>query len=193
MTASPQFQPRRRQLVTLAGGWALAGPLAAVAAAEPPTGWVKPPLPAPALRITGADGRKRALPALLAGKVTAVQLMFTGCSATCPIQGALFAAVAGRLRSTDVQLLSISIDVLGDTPPMLAAWQAQFGRHPAWNAALPEVADVDRLADFMKGVTGRPGTHTAQVFVFDRAARLCYRTGDSPAIAEVEALLARVA
>jgi hypothetical protein len=52
---------------------------------------------------------------------------------------------------------------------------------------------VDRLADFVKGKQGRSGTHTAQVFLFDRQGRLCYRTGDSPAPVEVEALIARIA
>ena len=45
----------------------------------------------------------------------------------------------------------------------------------------------------MKGRLGTSGTHTAQLFVFDRQARLCYRTADAPAIAEIEALLAQVA
>jgi protein SCO1/2 len=153
---------------------------------------VQPRLPAPPLRIIDGDGRKLPLSVAIAGKVTAVQLMFTGCSSTCPIQGALFADVAARVRSKDVQLLSISIDALGDTAATLSAWQARFGRHSAWNTAVADVADVDRLVDFMKGATGKSGTHTAQVFVFDRQTRLCYRTGDSPAVGELEALLARV-
>lgn len=182
---------RRRQLLALAGAWAASAPARAVTA--PPTGWVLPRLPAPAIGVTGADGQAQALPALLSAKITAVQLMFTGCSSTCPIQGALFAALAGRLRDADVQLLSISIDALGDNPQALAHWQARFGLHPAWRAALPNVMQVDRLADFLKGVSGKPGTHTAQVFVFDRKAQLCYRTGDAPPVAELEALLAHVA
>ena len=183
---------RRRQVMALAGAWALATPQLA-AAAPRPTGWVMPRLPAPPIGITGADGRTTALAAALDGKITAVQLMFTGCSSTCPIQGALFAALAGRLRSTGVQLLSISIDALGDSPPSLAAWQARFGRHPAWGAAVPGVADVDRLADFMKGSPAKSGTHTAQVFLFDRRSQLCYRTADAPGVGEIEALLAQLA
>jgi hypothetical protein len=91
------------------------------------------------------------------------------------------------------RLLSISIDVLGDTPPLLAAWLARFGHHPAWDAAVAEIAEVDRLAAFVKGAAGKPGVHTAQVFLFDREGRLCHRTGDAPPIAEVEALLRSVA
>jgi len=186
---------RRRLILALAGICAVASPptRAGAGANPPPTGWVQPALPALALRITRADGRQVTLAGAVAGKVTAVQLMFTGCSATCPVQGALFAAMANRLRSSDVQFLSISIDTLGDTPATLAAWQDRFGRAPGWNAAVADPADVDRLADFMKGVAGKRGTHTAQVFIFDRQSRLCYRTGDSPAMGELEALLSQAA
>jgi len=50
------------------------------------------------LRVVGADGRRTPLPTALAGEATAVQRMFTGCSSVCPMQGAVFAAVAARLR-----------------------------------------------------------------------------------------------
>jgi protein SCO1/2 len=52
-----------------------------------------------------------------------------------------------------------------------------------------EAADVKQLGDFMTGANGKPGTHTAQVFVFDREARLCFRTGDAPSPDEILALL----
>ena len=188
----PPLQVPRRLVLAWAGASFL-GALPRAQAATPPTGWVQPRQPAPAFRITRTDGRQVPLANATAGKITAVQLMFTGCSATCPLQGALFAAVAERLRRTDVQLLSISIDALGDTPATLSAWQRRFGMHPAWSAAVSDVNEVDQLAGFMKGAAARQGTHTAQVFVFDRNARLCFRTGDSPAIAEVEALLAHIA
>jgi len=145
------------------------------------------------LKIVGSDGRKMLLSQALVGKITAVQLMFTGCSSTCPVQGALFAAVASQLRSKDVQLLSISIDALGDSPATVAAWQTRFGRHPAWNTAVSDLNDVDRLADFMKGAAAKPGTHTAQVFLFDAKAQLAFRTGDSPGVGELEGLITRLA
>ena len=204
---------RRRHLLTRTGLWVVAGLMGrgdAVASAgtgavagtgtgtgatlsAASTGWVLPRLPVPALHVTAADGRRMPLSAVIAGKVTALQLMFTGCSSTCPLQGALFAALSQRLPASDMRLLSLSIDALGDTPSTLAAWQSRFGRHPAWAAAVTDVGTADRMADFMKGRLGTRGTHTAPVFVFDRQARLCYRTADAPAIAEVEALLAQVA
>jgi protein SCO1 len=187
------IQLQRRRILALAGLWAVPGAVPLAIAAEALTGWVRPRLPAPPLRLTAADGRKVSFAGVVAGKITAVQLMFTGCSSTCPTQGAFFAAVASRLSSTDTQLLSVSIDALGDTPATMSTWQARFGKSTSWLTSVADVADVDRLADFMKGTVGKSGVHTAQVFVFDRLGRLCYRTGDFPAISEIEALLARVA
>lgn len=188
MTVPGAALPRRRLL--LAAGLACAG---ARAAEPPPTGWVNPRSAAPAPALACADGRRRTLRQLLAGQVSAVQLIFTGCNGSCPTQGALFAAVAQQLPPFGLQLLSISIDALGDTPATLAEWQGRFGRHAFWQAGVPAVADVDPLTEFLRGLRGSAGTHTAQVFVFDRQARLAYRTGDAPASSLVAGLLTHVA
>ena len=195
VTATPDAvpHPRRRRVLALAGAWAVPGSASLAATGQAPTGWLQPRLPAPPLRLTAGDGHDVSFAATLAGKVTAVQLMFTGCSASCPTQGAFFAALATRMHSAEAQLLSISIDALGDTPASMAAWQARFGVSRSWFTAVADAASVDRLAAFLKGVAGKAGTHTGQVFAFDREARLCYRTGDWPGIDELDALLGRVA
>jgi protein SCO1 len=146
-------------------------------------GRVQPALPAPALALTRHDGRAANLPALLQGQVTALQLMFTGCTATCPIQGAMFAAVqAGLVRQKlkGVQLLSLSIDPLGDSPPALARWLKALGAGPHWHAAVPRVAGVDVLFDFLRGRSVEPDRHTAQIYLFDPGARLLLRSTDFP-------------
>jgi protein SCO1 len=174
-------QPRRNALAWLT---ALAAPPLIAQTAAPshdPFGPVRPPLPAPKLPLTGGDGKRFELTDRLRGRVTGLQLMFTTCSATCPIQGALFGAVAPLLAGQrDMQLLSISIDPLGDSPQAVRAWLARFGRHTHWQAALPRVEDVDRLLDFVRGRAASADRHTAQVYLFDRQARLAYRTADMP-------------
>lgn len=178
--------------IAAAGTWS-AGAQATIAS-PPPTGWVRPRLAPPAMALTASDGKPRSLPGLLAGKVTAVQLMFAGCSTSCPIQGALFAELASRLPpNSPFQLLSISVDALSDSPAALADWLGRFGRPGAWTAAVPSVAEVDRVASYLRGVPAAAGSHTAQVFVADRSGQLCYRTGDAPDIAFLTALLAHVA
>jgi protein SCO1/2 len=172
--------PRRGALAWLLGtpcAWAQP----AAVPAHDPFGPMRPPLPAPKLRLTREDGSAFDLPTQLRGRISAVQLMFTGCSATCPIQGALFAALAPMVAAQrEMQLLSLSIDPLGDSPQALAAWRARFGAATNWQAAVPGVRDVDRLLDFLRGRAQGVDRHTAQIYLFDRQARLAYRTADMP-------------
>ncbi|RZM00095.1 MAG: SCO family protein [Variovorax sp.] len=186
---------RRRLLRAAAGLAATAG----LGTARAHGGLVLPPVaPPPALRLRLHDGRTVSPAALLEGRVTALQLMFTGCSATCPIQGALFAEVerlllAQRAVPGDVQLVSASIDALGDDPRALSAWLARYGAGASWRAATPAVADLDRWLDFLQGRRGGVDRHTTQVFLFDRQGRLVLRTVDLPPASQVVRLLAELA
>jgi protein SCO1/2 len=168
---------------------AVAVPLAVAGPGSPrahaPFGRVEPPQPAPALPLRGADAVVRRFDRKLLGRVTAVQLMFTGCTATCPLQGALFGAVAQRLAVGDARLLSLSVDPLNDDPKALSAWLARFGTSAVWQAAAPRIEDVDRLYDHLAGRDGGADRHSTQVFLFDRRARLVYRTPELPPVAHV--------
>ena len=144
-------------------------------------GPVRPPQTVPDLSLMGADGRARSLAAALRGHVTALHLMFTTCSATCPIQGAVFATVQRQLARAEqsMQLLSVSIDPLGDDPNALQAWLKQFGAEPTrWTAAVPRLRDVDGLLDFLRGRAAGADRHSQQVFVMNRRAEMAYRSGD---------------
>jgi len=192
---SPPSRARRRML----GGAAalIVAPLAASQAlGHGSFGPVQPALAAPALSLSDMNGQRVALTALLTGRVTALQLMFTGCSATCPIQGAMFADVQQRLAADDprLRLLSVSIDPLGDDPKALRAWLAKFGAQASrWSAALPQMKEVDALLDFVRGRAPGVDRHTAQAYVFDRQARLVYRTEDMPNPPELVRLVKQVA
>ncbi|MEJ8850275.1 SCO family protein [Variovorax rhizosphaerae] len=158
-------------------------------------GEVRPPLQAPDIKVTSNTGRALPLRDLLRGKATALQLMFTGCSSICPIQGALFAQVQAALPRGDasLQLLSASIDPLGDDPKALNAWLGRFQAGPRWSAFAPAPASLDPWLDFLAGRAVGPDKHTSQVYFFDRQGRLVLRTVDFPQPAEVARLLAQLA
>ncbi len=177
---------RRAVLVALAA-------LPTLATAHDPFGRVEPARPAPALPLRDAAGRNADLATRLRGHVTAVQLMFTTCSATCPLQGALFGATAPLLRHADAKLLSLSIDPLNDDPKALATWLARFGPSPAWQAAAPRVADVEPLFELLSGRAAGPDRHSTQVYLFDRRARLVYRTPELPPPRHVAELIETIA
>ncbi len=165
------------------------------AAAHASFGPVQPEQPAPRLQVTGMDGKTFDLAGALKGQVTALQLIYTGCSATCPIQGAVFAQTQALLAHAggDIRLLSVSIDPLGDDVKGLRAWLGRHGAQPQrWTAALPSMQQVDPLLDFLRGRAVGPDRHTAQAFIFDRRARLVHRTEDMPAPQSLAQLLLSV-
>jgi protein SCO1 len=156
-------------------------PFGPVVPARPVKGW-----PVKTHRNEATD-----LASLLRGRVSALQFMFTGCSATCPIQGALFAQAQRELKlgSTAAQFVSISIDPLSDSPAALDAWLRKFGARPGWLAAAPRVEDVSAIVELL-GTGGEPrqlgaDAHTAQVYIVDRRGDLVYRLSSMPPAAEI--------
>ena len=156
---------------------------------------MQPPAPPPLVQLTLDDGRACTLGEALQWRATAMQLIFTRCQATCPIQGALFGRAAHVLgeRVADTQWLSLSIDPGHDSPPVLRAWLARFGRVPRWRAGRPAPRDLPALFDFLNAREAGVDNHTAQVYLFDRAGRLVLRTVDFPAVDSVVSQLVDLA
>jgi protein SCO1 len=183
---------RRRDLFCIAAACALGAAIwmraKAQASDHEPFGLVQPPQPAPGTRLRTHLGIATDLRALLLGRVTALQLMFTTCSATCPIQGATFAQTQGLLlgdAQTPMRCLSVSIDPRSDDPAALRRWLQRFGAGPDWIAASPDLDDLDRLLDVLRGRSRGLDRHVGQVFFFDRQARLVYRSADLPSAEQV--------
>jgi protein SCO1/2 len=193
--------PRNRQLTHpsrrrfLMGLGAASFGISLPSSAHNDAGAVSPPLAPPALSLDLHDGSSSSLQALLSGRVSAVQLMFTSCQATCPIQGALFADAAKRLgeRLQPAQLLSISIDPERDSPAVLRDWLKRFGGSPRWRAARPQKAQLENLVGFLKSKNPAPDPHTAQVYFFDRKGLLVLRSVDFPPGKEVVRVLEQLA
>lgn len=150
------------------------------------------PLPPPALPVRWQDGSQRPLSQVLQGRVTALQMMFTTCTATCPIQGALFASLRDRLATArpEAQLVSLSLEPLVDTPAALSAWlQRHGGGQGRWLAGSPDLRVLTAWVDFLKSAQPGPDRHTGQVYLFDRQGRLALRTVDFPPAEQVIAQL----
>lgn len=175
----------RRSLLQLASTIGFGFTAGKAMAAHDPFGPINPPQPAPALWLVKDDGVQTELRQHLMGRTTAVQLMFTKCRATCPIQGALFAAVARKIHSADVQFLSLSIDPTLDKPAALRKWLDGFTPPAVWRAAAPRLQDVDRVFDFFEGRGEGADRHSAAVYVLDRKGQLAFRTASLPAVGHV--------
>lgn len=196
-----------RRVATAIVGGAACGTAGLGAMAGPGTAWahdsvgpIRPAGSPPPVRVITHDGARAALPDLLRAPVTAVQTMFTGCSAVCPIQGALFAqlqdaldALAPGAPAAAMRLLSISIDPLSDDPAALRRWLATFDAGPRWSAAAPAPAELDRLLAFLKGRAAGGEPHSTQVAMFDGRGRFVWRTGELPAPAALIRLADEIA
>jgi protein SCO1 len=159
-----------------------------------PFGPVVPARPIPQWPVLTNSGKSTTLAALLQGRVTAMQLMFTGCTATCPIQGALFAQTQRELaHGSDAQLMSISIAPLADTPAALSSWLHNFEAGPKWLGVRPRVEDLEQIFDLLaRGGERRPtgpDPHTGQVYIANRQAELVFRTASMPPAKQIVAIL----
>jgi protein SCO1/2 len=161
-------------------------------------GLVTPPVRLDDVWLVDQTGKKRRLNDILLQGVTAVQTIFTGCSSVCPLQGALFSALQERMPQIraryPVQLLSIGIDPLSDSPSALHNWLSRFNAGPAWNAATPSLQDVDRMRLALSGSPlplGNIADHSTQIYCFDASAKLRWRSADLPRLEDVCDVLAR--
>ncbi len=174
--------------------WTRRSALAALAAlasvhagpAQPHTvGAVRPPrrLPHDA-SFQRHDGTTLALGELVSGQLTALQLMFTGCSEVCAMQGAIFAAVQDRLRDRlqgprrSCQLLSMSVDPSDDSRAM-ARWLQQFGAGPGWYGIVPRGTSLRAMTAALQGSASLPG-HSAQVYFVSGQGHLIWTSEDLP-------------
>jgi protein SCO1/2 len=157
-------------------------------------GPVLPPLPFPASPLTLADGDRSDLGTLLAGRVTALQLIYTRCTTTCPMQGVLFQRVQEALATRpapEIQLLSLTTLPEEDSPEALAAWLVRFGAGPAWRGGRPEPEALPELARFF-GSSSPIDRHATQVAIANRRGELVWVTNALPAPESVVRLLRRL-
>jgi protein SCO1/2 len=175
-------------------GFGLVDANAAAVAAD--HGRVDPPVPIPDLPVRRAgDGAPTGLARLLRGRATALHLMFTGCSSVCPIQGAIFERVQALLpdqQARAIQLISLSIDPLLDTPQALRDWLARYDAREGWIAVAPDLKDLGRMLDVFGPGRDAIETHATQVSIINRQAELVFRTPELPSAEAIANLLCKV-
>ncbi|HEY0174048.1 MAG TPA: SCO family protein [Pyrinomonadaceae bacterium] len=128
----------------------------------------------PDVELLDQDGRKvRFYSDLVRGRVVAVNFIFTTCTTVCPPLGATFARVQrelGARAGRDVQLISISVDPVTDTPERLKAWGEKFKAGPGWTLLTGEKSQVDELLRALAASSARREDHTPTVLVGNDAA-----------------------
>lgn len=104
----------------------------------------------PNLELTTQNGVKVHLyDDLLKGKIVAIELIYTHCEFSCPLETARLVQVQKMLGDRvgkDIFFYSISIDPEHDTPAELKAYAAKFNTGPGWTFLTGKKADIDLLS-----------------------------------------------
>lgn len=137
------------------------------------------------------DQRGQALkPASLQGRVLLLNFVFTGCSATCPLQVrelALLHAALPAAVQLRVGFLSVSVDPMNDTPATLAHFaKAQGADLPGWRFATGAPTQVGQLLERLRVLDQRdnkqpaPADHRTTLFLFNAQGELVQRFAGVP-------------
>jgi cytochrome oxidase Cu insertion factor (SCO1/SenC/PrrC family) len=116
---------------------------------------------------------------LVKGKTVVINFIFTTCTTICPPLGATFARVQkdlGERAGRDVQLISVSVDPVTDTPERMKAWGAKFHAAEGWTLVTGAKPQVDELLRALGAGVSSPAEHTPAVLIGNDALGQWTRT-----------------
>lgn len=171
------------------GSW-VAALVPASAAFEAPTTPVAAPSPdftnpLESVRLVRQDGAPL-LPTALRGKTVLLNFAFTACSTTCPgtTQQLRQLQQAVAAHSPHIELVTVSVDPLSDTPETLKRYaQAQGVDFKQWHWLTGEPAQVQRLIQHfgaLQGDSRKPEDHLTSLFLIDGFGRVIGRLSGAP-------------
>ena len=104
---------------------------------------------------------------LVKGKTVAINFIFTTCTTICPSLTATFRRVQEDLatRAPEVQLISISVDPITDTPERLRDFATRFKAGPGWTFVTGDKADIDSLLLGLGAAAANASDHTPTILV----------------------------
>ena len=142
-------------------------------ATQPSEELVKPAFPDTIL--VDQDGNKHHFYSdLIKGKLVLMNSIYTSCEGSCPVQTAIFARtrqILGDRVGRDVQMISISLDPVTDTPERLKEFADKHGGAGAgWTFLTGSKQDVTEVLQAMDLFAAVPEQHTPIAAVGNEAA-----------------------
>ncbi|HEY4676423.1 MAG TPA: SCO family protein [Candidatus Angelobacter sp.] len=102
------------------------------------------------LRLTTQDGKTiHFYDDVLKGKIVAINLIYTNCEYSCPLETARMAQVQkilGDRVGKDIFFYSITIDPERDTPQVLKSYAEKFHAGPGWTFLTGKKEDLDLIS-----------------------------------------------
>src|SRR5947209_7585986 len=130
---------------------------------------------------------------LVKGKVVAINFIFTSCTTICSPMGATFAALQQHLgKSSNVSLISVTIDPGMDTPERLKKWSDRFHAKPGWTLVTGKRDDIERVLRSLDAYTPDKFTHAPLVVVGDDASGIWTRGNGLQGPAALAAMIEHV-
>src|SRR5690242_18346643 len=104
---------------------------------------------------------------LIKGKTVAINFIFTTCTTICPPLTATFRRVQqdAAARGLDVQLISVSVDPVTDTPERLRDFAAKFKAGPGWTFVTGDKALVDSVLAALGAAVSNKNDHTPMILI----------------------------
>jgi len=104
---------------------------------------------------------------LIKGKTVAINFIFTTCTTICPPLTATFRRVQQNLAELplQVQLISVSVDPVTDTPERLREFAGKFKAGPGWTFVTGDKSDIDSLLQALEVAVANKTDHTPMILI----------------------------
>lgn len=105
---------------------------------------------------------------LLKGKTVVINFMFTTCTGICPPMTANLQKVQGLLGDRvgkDINMISVTVDPLNDTPDALKNYTTRFNVKPGWHFLTGSKADVDQVLRKVGGYVEDKNQHNSILMI----------------------------
>jgi protein SCO1/2 len=104
---------------------------------------------------------------LIKGKVVAINFIFTTCTTICPPLTATFRRVQedAKAKGLDVQLISVSVDPVTDTPERMRDFASKFKAEPGWAFVTGQKAQIDSVLQALGAAVANKNDHTPMILI----------------------------
>jgi cytochrome oxidase Cu insertion factor (SCO1/SenC/PrrC family) len=104
---------------------------------------------------------------LVKGRTVAINFIFTTCTGVCPPMSATFRKVQQNLpaMTPPIQLISISVDPVTDTPERMREFAAKFHAGPGWTFVTGDKNEIDLLLQALGVAVANKNDHTPMILI----------------------------
>ncbi|MFJ3487498.1 SCO family protein [Pseudomonas sp. NPDC090202] len=107
---------------------------------------------------------------LVSDRIVVMGFVYTTCTTVCPVVSSIMAKVQKQLGAkvgTDVQIVSITVDPLRDTPARLLSYANRFQNGPGWAWLTGTPQNIDATLKGLGTWTADPANHPPLIMVGD--------------------------